>query len=248
MKCSWCGKEFTVLYPDLWVYKVGKKWFCTWKCLRADEKKGEDEMPRMKKDGTPAKKPGPRKERVKTVAELKGYGECEVYKLKTRNGVMACEGGIGTNDVCKDRRDCPCHLLYMSQHMMEIPDDKKEAAKALKRFVPIVQVAPIRESEKAMTAEELEVAAAAEKNEDVPMTAEERAEKWPMIPTRGETKNGTWEIVDGYKGFDTLVGFRSKTAHEIGPLGERAYAIVLTVSEWDALHDEMDQAMNMMKL
>ena len=85
-------------------------------------------------------------------------------------------------------------------------------------------------------------------NEDVPMTEEERAEKWPMIPTRVETKNGTWEIVDGYKGIETLVGFRSKTAHEIGPLGERAYAIVLTVSEWDALHDEMDQAMNMMKL
>lgn len=63
MKCSQCGKEFTVLYPDLWAYKTSKKWFCTWKCLRADEKKGEEEMPRMKKDGTPAKKPGPRKQK-----------------------------------------------------------------------------------------------------------------------------------------------------------------------------------------
>ena len=60
MICNWCKKEFTVLYPDLWAYRVGKKWFCTWKCLRADEKKGEDEMARMKKDGAPAKKPGPR--------------------------------------------------------------------------------------------------------------------------------------------------------------------------------------------
>ena len=49
MICRCCGKEFTVLYPDLWAYRVGKKWYCTWKCLRADEK-GDKEMPRMKKD------------------------------------------------------------------------------------------------------------------------------------------------------------------------------------------------------
>ena len=65
MICSQCGKEFTVLYPDMWRYRVKSKWFCTWKCLRADEK-GDKEMPRMKKDGTPAKKPGPRSEREKT--------------------------------------------------------------------------------------------------------------------------------------------------------------------------------------
>ena len=201
MKCSWCGKEFTVLYPDLWAYKVGKKWFCTWKCLRADEKKGEDEMPRMKKDGTPAKKPGRKKP--------------EVYKIPTERTAI-CEG-----------------------------QGQKEG---FERFVPIEQVKQINEGEKAMTTEELEVAAAALINEDIPMTAEERAEKWPIIPTRVETKNGTWEIVDGYKGFDTLVGFRSKSVHEFGPLSDRGYVLVLTVSEWDALHDEMDQAMNMMKL
>ena len=63
MICSQCGKEFTVLYPDMWRYRVKSKWFCTWKCLRADEK-GDKEMPRMKKDGTPAKKPGPQKKNL----------------------------------------------------------------------------------------------------------------------------------------------------------------------------------------
>ena len=65
-RCSECGKHFDILYPDLWAYKTGSKIFCSWHCLRADERKEEDEMARLKKDGTPAKKPGPRKT-VKTV-------------------------------------------------------------------------------------------------------------------------------------------------------------------------------------
>ena len=64
MICSQCGKEFCAMYPDLWRYKKWNKWFCSWHCLRADEKGEEDNMTsttRMKKDGTPAKKPGPKK-------------------------------------------------------------------------------------------------------------------------------------------------------------------------------------------
>ena len=59
--CSECGKHFDILYPDLWAYKTGSKIFCSWHCLRADERKEEDEMTRLKKDGTPWGKPGPRK-------------------------------------------------------------------------------------------------------------------------------------------------------------------------------------------
>lgn len=65
-RCSECGKHFDILYPDLWAYKTGSKIFCSWHCLRADERKEEDEMARLKKDGTPWGKPGPRKT-VKTV-------------------------------------------------------------------------------------------------------------------------------------------------------------------------------------
>ena len=68
MICSQCGKEFDVLYPDLWRYKRWNKWFCSWHCLRADEKeKGEEPMAtRLKKDGTPCGKPGPKKTKVET--------------------------------------------------------------------------------------------------------------------------------------------------------------------------------------
>ena len=66
MICHQCGKEFDVLYPDLWAYKRWNKWFCSWHCLRADEKGEESTMARLKKDGTPAKRPGPRKRTVET--------------------------------------------------------------------------------------------------------------------------------------------------------------------------------------
>lgn len=67
MICNQCGKEFDVLYPDLWRYKRWNKWFCSWHCLRADEKGEEPMATRLKKDGTPAKKPGPKKANVEMV-------------------------------------------------------------------------------------------------------------------------------------------------------------------------------------
>lgn len=59
-RCSECGKHFDILYPDLWAYKTGSKIFCSWHCLRADERKEDNEMARLKKDGTPWGKPGPK--------------------------------------------------------------------------------------------------------------------------------------------------------------------------------------------
>ena len=66
MICHQCGKEFDVLYPDLWRYKRGNKWFCSWHCLRADEKGEETVATRLKKDGTPWGKPGSKKAKAET--------------------------------------------------------------------------------------------------------------------------------------------------------------------------------------
>ena len=63
MRCKICGREFDVLYPDLYRYKRGYKthteaWLCSWSCLREyDRRKEAKTMGRPKKDGTPAKKP-----------------------------------------------------------------------------------------------------------------------------------------------------------------------------------------------
>lgn len=35
--CRTCGKEFVVLYPHLWAYRTGTNYFCSWKCLRAED-------------------------------------------------------------------------------------------------------------------------------------------------------------------------------------------------------------------
>ena len=77
--CIQCGKDFDILYPDLWRYRKGNRIFCSWHCLRADERKEGNEMARLKKDGTPAKKPGPRK----SIAEA----EQEVAALMLQGGV-----------------------------------------------------------------------------------------------------------------------------------------------------------------
>ena len=60
-KCATCGKEFDALWPDLYRYRRGGTFLCSWSCLRKyDEEKGSGNMARMKKDGTPAKRPGPK--------------------------------------------------------------------------------------------------------------------------------------------------------------------------------------------
>ena len=53
-RCKNCGKTFAVLYPHLWRYKDDKgKYFCSWRCLREDERKEAENM--KKKDGAPIK-------------------------------------------------------------------------------------------------------------------------------------------------------------------------------------------------
>ena len=40
-RCSQCGKEFGVPWPQLWAYKREKSWFCSYGCLRAYDKQRE---------------------------------------------------------------------------------------------------------------------------------------------------------------------------------------------------------------
>ena len=59
-----CGKLFWCDYPNLWRYKREKTYLCSWSCLRKyDERKGAKNMAysKIRKDGTPAKKPGGKK-------------------------------------------------------------------------------------------------------------------------------------------------------------------------------------------
>ena len=59
--CPECGKEFDILYPDLWRYRRGD-FLCSYGCMRKHDKREEEngEMKRSKKDGSPAQRPGPK--------------------------------------------------------------------------------------------------------------------------------------------------------------------------------------------
>lgn len=69
-RCKHCGKPITVLYPSRWGYKVRNKkggwnYYCTWKCLRADERK----EPKQEQAEEPEEKDG-RNNRVQVLEEL----------------------------------------------------------------------------------------------------------------------------------------------------------------------------------
>ena len=85
-RCVQCNREFVALYPQLWAYKRGIKMFCSWHCLRAYERKEEHEMARLKKDGTPAKKPGPKK--AVEIQKVKDLPKVEIpEQLNLQGGV-----------------------------------------------------------------------------------------------------------------------------------------------------------------
>lgn len=43
-KCRVCGKEFDALWPDLWTYKRGNLFLCSWSCLRRYDGKEANDM------------------------------------------------------------------------------------------------------------------------------------------------------------------------------------------------------------
>lgn len=60
--CPVCGKAFWCDYPDLWVFKRNGQFICSYSCTRAYDRKEASEMySKTKKDGSPARKPGPKK-------------------------------------------------------------------------------------------------------------------------------------------------------------------------------------------
>lgn len=84
--------------------------------------------------------------------------------------------------------------------------------------------------------------------DDTLLTAEERQEKHKFLPTRIETKTGTWEIVGGYDGNNTLVGFRAKEKNKYGPFNDNASNMILTVEQWLNVYDELEHALMLMVL
>ena len=77
--CPVCGKYHCIHWPEYWVYRRGNTYYCSEMCMDVSIVKDTKQMniakarrkarimEKLKKDGTPAKKPGPKK---KSNAEL----------------------------------------------------------------------------------------------------------------------------------------------------------------------------------
>ena len=74
--CPVCGKGFDILYCDLWAYKdqkygsQGFRYYCSWKCQRAYERKHEPN--RTLDDGPRALGPNPRKKQANSEDMIAG--------------------------------------------------------------------------------------------------------------------------------------------------------------------------------
>ena len=101
--CPVCGKAFDVIWPQIWVYKRGTSFICSWKCLREMEKKEDTDMyTKIKADGTPAKKSGP-KPKVTAVKMPADFVPPEPNEIKIKKiepefeyKVTGIETGIGS--------------------------------------------------------------------------------------------------------------------------------------------------------
>ena len=75
--CPVCGRRRFVHQPQFWPYRFDGEMFCIENCWICDstrkmmERKGF-RMARMKKDGTPAKKPGPKAKKVEVPEPISG--------------------------------------------------------------------------------------------------------------------------------------------------------------------------------
>lgn len=118
--CSQCGKDFPMLYPHLWRYKTGNKLFCSWHCLRADERKEEDEMARLKKDGTPWGKSGP-----KTAAKVEKVPKVPAVEIPEQQiHPLGLQGGVNyqlkVDEAAKQETEQPNAIQRLAAAMSSI--------------------------------------------------------------------------------------------------------------------------------
>ena len=104
VNCPVCGKLTAIHWPQHWIYRRGDAYYCSWSCLDTDitkdlklmhevqRKRRERKMyNKLKKDGTPAKKSGPKPKKVEVPEPVSG-GPWE--KMETPETVEFVDGGL----------------------------------------------------------------------------------------------------------------------------------------------------------
>ena len=102
--CDFCGRRWFAHWPEFWPYRYKNEIYCSENCRICSATliklgKGEKKlMARMKKDGTPAKKPGPKakKPTVTLIEEsgAPGFDEEEVQAIRDAVPTVKLDGPI----------------------------------------------------------------------------------------------------------------------------------------------------------
>lgn len=127
-RCSFCGKEFAVLYPELWRYKKGpdinhtSAWFCSWKCLRADEKGEEKPMKHNKQEEIA----------LKLVEAMEKNGADPIEYLKGQGYGNPEKAYQNIKYRCRDKR--PDLFERFPKRMANRKPEEKEPAEAVKQL------------------------------------------------------------------------------------------------------------------
>ena len=110
-RCRNCGRQFGVLHPTRWAYKRPKgrlyEYFCSWGCLRADEKKDERKEEKEVKTQDKTQRTRMNTKDMEKAVEmlkngdkaldqfLKNHGITNIYKwkynIRTRHGIQKPE-------------------------------------------------------------------------------------------------------------------------------------------------------------
>lgn len=103
--CDFCGRRWFAHWPEFWPYRYKDEIYCSENCRICSATliklgKGEKKlMARMKKDGTPAKKPG-RKPTIKLDGELK-IETPEAHNVDIVETPEAVKGPVSVDEFCK---------------------------------------------------------------------------------------------------------------------------------------------------
>ena len=102
--CDFCGRRWFTHWPELWPYRYHEEIYCSENCRICSStliKLGKGEiklMARMKKDGSPAKKPGPKakKPTVTLIEEsgAPGFDEEEVQAIRDAMPTVKVDGPL----------------------------------------------------------------------------------------------------------------------------------------------------------
>lgn len=166
-KCRNCGKRFTVLHPTRWAYKRPKgaryEYFCSWGCLRADEKKDERKEEKEVKTQDKTQRTRMNTKDMEKAVEmlkngdkaldqfLKNHGITNIYKwkynIRTRHGIQKPEEPdvelVYDPDIENVYREEQAEIAMREERGRKIAERLDQADRARQEMIDGIQPLPV---------------------------------------------------------------------------------------------------------